>query len=105
MKQIIIKNDDRGLTGNTGCVYDDVVELAMHISMPYSCNDGVFVEVVDPEFGLSWERKALKRVKPSDKLIPCCQCGKPATRLDHFYPYYSGNNLCDNHKYNPDICE
>jgi hypothetical protein len=47
-----------------------------------------------------WDEVDIKDADPS-KIIKCFQCDKPATRLDHYYPYHSELNLCDDHKDNP----
>ena len=39
----------------------------------------------------------------SKDIITCCQCSKPATSLDHYWPWMSAMNLCDDHEYDPEM--
>ena len=95
-----------GLTGNSGLLVDGDGKVVGHISAPYDNNGMVFVEVQHPEYGMIWERMPKEQAEAEGKtIIRCCQCDKPATSLDHFYPYFSGQNLCDDHEYDPGLDE
>ena len=98
-----------GLKGNSGLIYDDNGKLVMHLNMPYDAGKNkVFAIIQDPEQTElpTWERMTAKQAdKRNLPIITCCQCDKPATQLDHHWPYMSGMCLCDDHKYNPEECE
>ena len=90
-----------GLKGNSGLILDDNGKVIMHINAPYDNNGMVFVYTEDH---MLWERMSLKQAKKEKReIITCCQCDKPATSLDHHYPYMTGRNLCDDHDYRPEF--
>lgn len=94
--------DGKGIVGNTGCIYDEQGKLRMHISAPYSNNGKVFVRIEHAEWGWIWKRTTEKQAKKRHlPIITCCQCDKPATTMDHHWPYMSGMTLCDDHEYDP----
>ena len=85
------------LKGNSGLILDDNDKMIMHINAPYDNNGMVFVHTEDHMW---WERMSLKQAKKEKReIITCCQCDKPATSLDHHYPWMIGQNLCDDHDY------
>jgi hypothetical protein len=85
------RDDKRGLKGDNG-----FVAPGLHIAAPYSCNDGVFIEIEDPEYGTTWARTSEKEaVEKGCVIIECSICGKNATSLDHYFPYDSYHNRCD----------
>jgi hypothetical protein len=80
------------IKGNTG-----LGRMGMfHISAPYDCNGKVFVDA-HIEGYQDWERVDIKDADPT-KIIKCAKCDKPATQLDHHYPYDDFFNLCDEHE-------
>ena len=84
---------NRGLTGNSG-----FVAPGLHIAANYDCNGMVFVEVEDPEWGLIWERmESIEAHEKGLQIIKCALCEKPATSIDHYFPYYQEMNRCDDH--------
>lgn len=40
-----------------------------------------------------------------EKLIECCECGQPASRLDHMHPYCVGQEQCEICFYGNDVIE
>lgn len=36
-------------------------------------------------------------ITDGSNIIRCRKCDKPATQIDHYYPYYDENNSCDDH--------
>jgi len=59
-----------------------------------STNRMVFVEK-EPE---DYEHVKLEDVG-NRKIITCCQCDKPAVKIDIYYPYFTSQNLCSDHQY------
>jgi hypothetical protein len=83
------------IKGNTGLGHDGM----FHSPAPYDCNGKVFVKAEVGEYS-DWERVDEKDADPS-KIIKCAKCDKPATQLDHYYPYDTYFNLCDEHEDRP----
>lgn len=90
-----------GLTGNSGLFpYTSQTETGskcfFHVSANYAATKGkVFVETRD----MGWERVdkavAIKRGLP---IISCSYCRRPATSVDHHYPYHTEANHCEWHR-------
>lgn len=94
----------RGLTGDTGLTGN--ATGVVHITAPYGAADDECFITDYPEwagpFG-TWEREKLSVAIEKDlEIINCCQCSKPATKLDHHHPMMSGMTLCDTCKYDPE---
>jgi len=84
---------NRGLKGDSG-----MVAPGLHVAASYGCNGMVFVEVFDEEAGITWARKSLVDTnKLKLPVIRCSMCNRPATSLDHYFPYYQDMNRCDKH--------
>lgn len=92
--------DEKGLlTGSSGFVGEGV-----HINAPYSANGKCFVYSGEDDFG--WESVDIKEATEKKlTMISCCQCGKPATQVDHAHPHYCGMTLCDTCEYDPEVNE
>lgn len=70
----------------------------LHVNAPYDCNGLVFVEDDDPDYGQVWSRiKKDQAEREGMKIIKCSKCTKPAVQLDHLWPYYDEQNLCEDH--------
>lgn len=69
-----------------------------HISHPFGAGeDHCFVEGL--EDCDSWHRISLAKAREENlQIIACRYCDKPATQLDHFWPYHSEYTLCQKHK-------
>ena len=90
------------LKGNSGLIYDDDGKLVMHIAAPYDSNGLVFAIIQEDNELPTWERMTIKEAhKRNLGIINCCQCNKPATQVDHYWPFCSGQNLCDDCEYDP----
>jgi len=66
----------------------------IHICTSYRVKPGwCFVD----DKRLDWRRTRLVWVAKKDKrkIIRCARCRRPATWLDHFYPWMSDMNRCD----------
>ena len=63
------------------------------VSSPFVAKQGeVFVEA-----GTEAWRLCLRTEAQEDQIIRCTHCKDPASQLDHFWPYYSEQNLCAFH--------
>ena len=88
---------ERGLLGDSG-----FLPGGFHVNMPYDAGDKVFVE---REFTLEHEEDDITdtnwfRVDPQeakeDEIIRCAYCkSRPATALDHMWPYHNERTRCD----------
>lgn len=89
-----------GITGNSG-----VVPFG-HLAMPFDGNGKVFVVwtyrrkfpngKIEKHDG--WKRMSYSRaVKEKRVIINCSYCKRPASRLDHYWPYMSEMNACSEH--------
>ena len=93
-----IKSDSKvgkyGLKNNSGLGIGGF----FHVSMPYDAGKGVFVEKMDKEWGLTWERMSLSKAKRLKKtIITCVMCNKPAISLSHCWPYIQDFDRCKKH--------
>lgn len=92
-----------GLTGNSGFgtgLKLDGIKGAWHVSANYAANgeNKVFVMWNYKDGISSWKRMTIKRAKREGrKIIPCCQCDKPAVTLDHCWPYLVDRTFCSKH--------
>lgn len=77
---------------------DGFVSPFLHGNAPYDCNGLVFV-VTEDEDGNEWWNRISKEIAERDgmKIITCCKCNKPAVQLDHLWPYYDDQCLCEDH--------
>ena len=95
----------RGLTGNSGLIGNTAGVI--HITASYGASDDECFVEYQPKWaggGLWWRRAKLSTAKRRGwAIIECCQCGNAAKKLDHHYPFMSAMNLCDEHKYNPEM--
>lgn len=85
-----------GLTGNSGFGVEGFGPLIRHVSAPYAATKGkVFVDDGD----LGWERMPRKAAeKAGRRIIRCTYCKRPATTVDHSWPYLTEATHCAWHR-------
>ncbi len=93
----IAQRSKRGLSGQSG-----FVSRSFHISMPYgAADDEVFIWYYPKGDNHIWRRRVkastVERRGWQKRVLKCVKCGKPATKIDHHWPYMSDYNLCDEH--------
>ena len=79
---------------------------AIKICCNYRADKGwVFLEYYPKGERVPWWRRARREVVNrrgwQKRIIKCAHCNRPATRLDHHWPWMSGANKCDLHKNAP----
>lgn len=81
----------KGLTGTSGFNVEGL-NPASHINAPYAAaKDGVFVETGD----MGWQRmERATAEKRSLRIIRCSYCRRPATTVDHSWPYLTEATHC-----------
>ncbi len=85
-----------GLTGNSGFGVEGLAPLIRHVNAPYAATRGkVFVETSD----LGWRRMTrVAAEKAGRRIIKCSYCKRPATTVDHSWPYLIEATHCAWHR-------
>ena len=71
-------------------------------AVPFKCEDDeVFVELhpSNTEMAFEYERKKQSELTPGDEVIKCIICGKPASQIDHHFPWEIHDNRCKQHRH------
>lgn len=77
-------------------------EPILFAAVPFKCEDDeVFVELhpSNTEMGFDYERKKQSELTPDDEVIKCIICGKPASQIDHHFPWEIHDNRCKQHRH------
>lgn len=95
-----------GLTGSSGL---NVANLSgiFHIIANYAAGAGrVFVLTRANQKVPNWKRMTRRAAKKAKRqVIPCSYCRRPATSLDHYWPYHSEANHCAYHRNWNELCQ
>ncbi len=84
------------LKGNSGFVADPEHGGVTHIAASYDADGHLFVDIGD----CMWERMTEAEAREKElmhRVIECSRCSKAAVSLDHYWPYDSRMNFCQEH--------